>query len=366
MKESNGCIWGLVVKGHRCLQTIRGVLAGFGVLLLAGCTGLGTKTVVWDRAAYSQAVGDSWKREALLNIVRLRYVDIPVFMQISSIVNGYSRRGAVNGSLNPFKLQDTLDVGGDFSFEERPTISYAPMSGVEFTSLLQPIPVVIPLALIESSWRADLVLRMTVRSINDVGSRTRDSKGIERLSPKFLRILALIRQIQESGMLGMETRKGKGAADATVLFFRKGHMDAATSEAIGELKQLLGLQPEITEFRVARSSRAMDGSTLVIRTRSVVQIMSEFAAYVEVPPADQEKGVVLQGAPPDENQLVTIHSGTERPEKAQVAVAYDGHWFWIDRNDLESKLHFAYLLAIIRTSSGGESGNGPVLTIPTG
>ena len=45
----------------------------------SGCMRMGPKVVVRDHTQYATAVGDSWKTEALTNIVRLRYADWPVF-----------------------------------------------------------------------------------------------------------------------------------------------------------------------------------------------------------------------------------------------------------------------------------------------
>jgi hypothetical protein len=56
--------------------------------LLAGCTHLGYKTIAVDRFDYSSAIGDSWKRQALMDIVKLRYIDLPLFVNVASIVAG--------------------------------------------------------------------------------------------------------------------------------------------------------------------------------------------------------------------------------------------------------------------------------------
>jgi len=38
----------------------------------------------------------SWKEQTLLNIVKLRYGDMPLFMQVASIVSGYTVEATVN------------------------------------------------------------------------------------------------------------------------------------------------------------------------------------------------------------------------------------------------------------------------------
>jgi len=57
------------------------------ICTLWGCTGIGSHTVTRDRFDYTGAIGDSWKEQMLVNTVKLRYGDTPVFLDIAS-VNG--------------------------------------------------------------------------------------------------------------------------------------------------------------------------------------------------------------------------------------------------------------------------------------
>ena len=70
-------------------------------LALTGCRSLGPSTIKRDRFQYANAVSDSWKEQLLLNIVRARYADVAAFVEVSSMVSGYS-------------LESKLAVGGEW------------------------------------------------------------------------------------------------------------------------------------------------------------------------------------------------------------------------------------------------------------
>jgi len=60
--------------------------------LVAACAGIGPGTVPHDRIDYGSAIGDSWKEQTLLNIVKLRYADMPIFLEVAQVIAGYSCR----------------------------------------------------------------------------------------------------------------------------------------------------------------------------------------------------------------------------------------------------------------------------------
>ena len=67
-------------------------------LLAAACTSIGPGTVPHDRIDYASAIGNSWKEQTLLNIVKLRYVDMPIFLEVAQVIAGYQLQSAIGGS----------------------------------------------------------------------------------------------------------------------------------------------------------------------------------------------------------------------------------------------------------------------------
>lgn len=56
----------------------RWILGGLALPALAGCTSVSPMRVTSDRLDYGQVVAESWKRQTLMNVVRLRYADAPM------------------------------------------------------------------------------------------------------------------------------------------------------------------------------------------------------------------------------------------------------------------------------------------------
>jgi len=135
-------------------------------LLLFSCTGIGPPTVSRDRFDYTAAISDSWKRQMLFNMVKIRYGDAPVFLDVSSVISQYQIAGAINlgATINYPPWSTSGSVGGAGTYVERPTITYSPIMGDKFArSLMSPVPPPAILSLIQAGYPVDLVFRLLVQ-----------------------------------------------------------------------------------------------------------------------------------------------------------------------------------------------------------
>src|ERR1700722_19027707 len=75
-----------------------------GVVSLSGC--LGPKAVRYTRLRYNEVVRDTNDEQLLINIVRLRYADSPVFIDLPNITSQFELSGGtgyLGGYGNQFK-----------------------------------------------------------------------------------------------------------------------------------------------------------------------------------------------------------------------------------------------------------------------
>ena len=104
------------------------------VHVVTGCASIGPATVTRDRFDYTGAMAESWKSQMLLNLVKLRYGDTPVFLDVGQIVSGYTVQSTFSAGGSIFSTSgvvpgvpnSSVTLGAQGQFTDRPTITYAP------------------------------------------------------------------------------------------------------------------------------------------------------------------------------------------------------------------------------------------------
>jgi len=337
---------------------------------LHGCTTIGPSTVKRDRFDYNTAISESWQRQTLLNIVKLRYADMPVFVEVVSVVSGYQLEGSLNvvaSAASADAVQgDILTFGAGGKYIDRPTITYQPITGSSFNkSFMTPIPPRAILFLIQTGWQADLVYPLTVDSMN--GLRAPIAAGVSQREGDsgYFRVIHLLSEIQKSGAVGMHIKKA-GAKEATIMLFYRDSLPPKVKTDVEELYALLNLDPDVREFTVVYGRVPQGGSQIAMTTLSMLQIIVKLAGFVDVPPEDIAAGRTVPSMAVHGRELIKIRQGVQKPESAFVAVPYRGRWFWIDDGDFASKRTFTFLMVLFSlTETGGREGL-PLVTIPAG
>ncbi|MCK6459259.1 MAG: hypothetical protein L6Q95_05120 [Planctomycetes bacterium] len=340
------------------------------LVISAGCTSIGPGTVARDRFDYSTAIADSWKRQILLNIVKFRYVDPPIFVDVGQIVSGYTLEYGASAGGTLTSGSDSVTLGGSARYTDRPTITYVPLTGHQFQrALMTPLPPASIFGAIQAGWPAEGVLFASVEAINGLRNERVGPGGVSPADEGFLRVLEILGRLQRTGTVALRVKAGDGD-DAAILTFRTDDLPPETAAESAELRRLLRLDPEAKELRLSYGQLPADARELAVLSRSVMQMMQVLAAHAEVPEADVAEGRAVPGwesagAGVESRQRFRLRCTKERPKDAFVSVPYRDSWFWIDDKDLASKRHFAFVMYLFTLADTGERGGEPVLTIPT-
>jgi len=346
-------------------------------LTLASCSSVGPRTLTRDRFDYSTTVAESWKQQTLLNIVKLRYLDLPVFLDVGQIVSGYTveTSGTLGASTasGDVLTSNSASVGGGIRYTDRPTITYTPLTGDKFLrGLMTPIQPSSVFFLLQSGYAADFVMTLSVESFNGLRNPTSTQNVAGSAGSGFGQAITLLRDIQRVGALQFRVELDRDRKDeTTVVFFRQESVGPEIVAKIEELRQVLKLEGNDGRFKLTHSPVPGGPGELAIQTRSMLQILLALAATVDVPTQDLEEKRALPspwgtGSSGLSELPFFVHNSDDRPDRVYAAVPYRDRWFWIDDADLRSKRAFGFVMFLFTLSDAGDNERMPVLTIPTG
>lgn len=345
------------------------------VLVLTGCHSIGPGSVARDRFDYSSSLGESWKRQTLLNIVKLRYLDPPIFVDVGQIVSGYTLQttASAGGTVNWPSIgqaNGSMALGAQGQYTDRPTVTYTPLTGNKFIKgLMTPLPPDAVFFTIQSGWPADGVLFATVSEMNGLKNQGTSVNGVTPPDPGFMRVLQLMRKIQLSGAVAMRVKQDTVSQQTTILTFRSKDISPETLADIHELRKLLRLDPDAEEIKLVFGSNPTNDREVAMLTRSMMQQLATLASQVEVPAADVAQGRATPGWETMTNgvsapRLIKVCSAKDAPKDAFVAIPYRGNWYWIDDRDLKSKRTFSFMMLLFTLADTGEKEPLPLVTIP--
>lgn len=173
------------------------------VVMWAGSSGcLGPKAVRYTRMRYNEVVRATNDEQLLMNIVRLRYADSPVIIDLPSITSQFEVAGAGNylGGYGD-QVIGRLSLGfGQLSLRDTPTLSYHPREGREIAkTLLNPLTSDL-FIVVNAGANLEQLLWMTVNDTNDVPNAPRATYLMPKIpddNAKFLRAIRLLASVRD-------------------------------------------------------------------------------------------------------------------------------------------------------------------------
>ena len=179
------------------------------LLVLQGCSTVGPKLYEASFNDYTDAISRTADGQMLGNLVRMRYYETPIFLQVHSVTTSFSvgaNAGASVGINEGGADNYGLNVGGSVS--ENPTISFSmPDSEKYYGRMLAPLSAKQVTSLVLAGFDSELVFNTTVRGVNRLRNLSADleSSSVQSASTsQFREAFALINKLRAEGIVDLE------------------------------------------------------------------------------------------------------------------------------------------------------------------
>ncbi len=357
-------------------------------LIVAACDSFGPGRVAIDRFSYTEAIAQSSQEQTLMNLVRLRYLDVPVFLDVSSVLTQYGWLGQVGvaGTAGLGGASNTLSgVGGaaTLNYLERPTITYTPLSGADFTRrMLEPLPVDSLFAARYAGLPGDLLWMIGLQEFNGVHNASlgparsggavdidKQSREERRKFENFRALMILTGKLTELGAIEFQRDPEK----EEVYLVIASQIPPAAEAPLREFREVLELDPSINSFLITGRTAGRRNEEITLRARSLLGIMNFLSRGIDLPSTVADGTAPATTASADERFPVPFHAqsvpattNSAPPPGAFTAVKYRGHWFYIADSDEQSKLAFGLLRYLFQLKAPPSEKLAPLITVPVG
>jgi len=358
------------------------------LVLAPGCS-LGPAKLPATRMDYNIAVQRSSNEEMLLNLVRMKYFEQPLFLQVGSIASSfnYNVTGSATGTF-PDQRDFLKGVYYNYtpnitaSYSDSPTVTYTPYQGQTYAQqFLAEIDLERFVVLYRAGWDIEYLFRILVTRMGrqDFFVDSRAGYFAPDTLRKILELSDTIGRMDDRGELDIVTASpGKDKPNITLMTMR--FKDDAS---LKKIEELIGIELKtattshgyrvaklrlvhVKEHELAEESGDLSGITVVpFSLRNCLRAMDLLSQGIDTP-----KELVTKKAAFDLRSqfadIMDIRSSRTRPADAYVAVNHSGWWYYIRNEDSRSKEVFQLMLNIFALQSADPPKNAPVLTLPVG
>jgi len=297
---------------------------------LAGCA-LPNQAMRRNYTDYNETIHYTQSQQMLLNLVRLKYRELPLFLKVGALSASYAFE--LSGGARASKAGDTklygLDLGASYS--TRPTITYTPVEGNTFVKqVLTEVDSQAFVLLYRSGWPISVLCHVMVERIGKALNRQDDPTYAT-----FEKIVDRLQLAQKADKLRFEI-EGK----ETTVVLTTDFLDIVSDERVAEEREL--------RYPIH-----------AVQMRSFLDIMYFLGKNTEVPAAQQDQVKLSQP-----NGWIRIHATPREPGNALVSVKYNDTWFSISKNDVPSKDTFSLIALLYQMQAGDIPTVQPLLTLP--
>jgi hypothetical protein len=239
-----------------------------------------------------------------------------------------------------------------------------------------------------SAWSIQRTLRLMVQSVGPLDNAENSTRARSHLAPvyyqQFLDFALLLRILQENSKIKVfvidtpdKALVNNGVQNNTPaqpnLAFEADFKDMNDPNT-RKVFAMLGVPTTNNKIIfIASNHHGVSDNVVNIQTRSFLGILYYLSKGVEIPPGQAYDESMVITRNPDgtvfdwqkiTNGIIKIHYSKTMPRNAAVAVYYNDYWFYIAKNDHDSRKTFAMLSQLYALFSKDLTDNRPVLTLP--
>lgn len=398
------------------------LLAAFAACAIGGCR-VSQESIERRHWEMNDSIRKTHNEQLLLNIVRVRYYEMPLFLQVSGITSQFSaQQGANVSGSNATGGNTNIGAGGSVGYSESPVVSWSvPESSEYLGRLLAPISADQLTVLAQAGWDPKRVFRVGVKQMNRVRNIDLESWNTFYTPASydgFVEVLSLVGELRREGLVDLAygVKSSVAAGNIPLDHFDSGSIADALPYGVQfmtrddpevfevlrlskplflrfskasdgdpraqRLRALLDLDDQRYSFGIVDTigsgkeqlysetghvSQMLDPDAvldeIVVTNRSIMEILYLASTYVQAPPEHIERGYT-DAREPLSPVWLRIRSSQTEPADAWAKVQYRGYWYSIAGNDIESRESFTLLDAMFASVVGSVPGGTPLLTIP--
>jgi hypothetical protein len=397
------------------------------VLLASGCH-FPSRIVERTHSDYNQAIRQTGAEQLLLNVVRVRYDEMPLFLEISSISTQFSIQqsvgvtGTIYENVGPTNVPNVWGLSGNASYSESPIVTWSVPESREFLGkMMAPLSADQLTVLVQSGWGEQRLVRLCTKKMNRLRNRSfvvNESAYTPETYEQFKEALLLVEQLRKEGFVDLAygARSNVAAAKIPVeqidtksiplgleqgvyflskddpkvvepvriskslfLLFSK---DSDQDSRARRLRDLLDLDPARYSFgfvdagdsgreqlltESGRLVQVMDPSVKLTEIIVNNRSMAEIVYFVSRGVQIPEEHVAFRAAAlakGDFEEWLHVRHSRNNPANAWLKVKHRGYWFYIAADDIASRRVFTMLETIFESVVGTVPGAKPLLTLP--